>query len=177
MITHANVASSAANLTREKTKTTFLNASISKHRPNFHSQSSIRSLHGRLYFIFFYFAFYFYRLLNFIKFHIRQTSRRFQSTDDGARGFPSRLTRQPRAMPWRGFVFCHPCYRCTGSSSVKQQVRNRRRVVAAANRSHRVVVGHGRRQGGRASAATEERECHVQLARQRCDRYVSRHTL
>lgn len=75
------------------------------------------------------------------------------------------------------FVFCHPCYRCTGSSSVKQQVRNRRRVVAAANRSHRVVVRHGRRQGGRASAAAEERKCHVQLARQRCDRYVSRRTL
>lgn len=50
-------------------------------------------------------------------------------------------------------------------------MRNRRRVVAAVNRSHR-VVRHGRRQGGRASAVAEERECHVQLARQRCDRYV-----
>lgn len=34
-----------------------------------------------------------------------------------------------------------------------------------------IVIRHGRRQGGRAAAAAEERERHVQLARQRCDRY------
>lgn len=33
------------------------------------------------------------------------------------------------------------------------------------------VIRHGRRQGGRAAAAAEERERHIQLARQRCDRY------
>jgi len=37
-----------------------------------------------------------------------------------------------------------------------------------------IVVRHGRRQGGRAAAAVEERERHVQLARQRCNRYGTR---
>lgn len=45
---------------------------------------------------------------------------------------------------------------------------NRVRRAVAVNRSPN-VVRHGRRQGGRAAAAAEERERHVQLARQRCD--------
>lgn len=55
-------------------------------------------------------------------------------------------------------------------------MRNCCRIVAAANRSHRVVVRHGRRQGGRATAAAEKRKRHLQLARQRCDRYVLKYT-